>query len=433
MNRQILKTFSSIALALAFAFGASAQDAYTARSIEELDAFLAADTTATDTLVVMRQLPAQFFGPAVYSEYYQPDTASVFTPDFSGNTALRWLEEENALNRSMNRIRRALFFEHPEAVKYNINMLPEAPKKFHAVVNPEDHTIEITEFNEVPTAPTVEAAPIKKKHWIRVFDASLQFSQAFVSPNWYQGGNNNLNMLANVLYNVKLNQEYHPKLLFESTFQYKLGMNNAPDDEVHDYSISDDLFQITSTFGLKAAKRWYYSLTGLFKTQLLNSYASNSTNLRSAFLSSGELTIGLGMTYNYANAKKTVSFDASIAPLSYNMKTCINKHIDPKVYGIDNGKRIIHNFGSSAEIKFAWQIAYNISYTSRVFAFSDYDDIQVDWENKVAFTINRFLSTQIQCHARYDSGTPKCADEKWKKLQIKEILSIGFSYKFSTL
>ena len=210
-------------------------------------------------------------------------------------------------------------------------------------------------------------------------------------------------------------------------------MNNAPDDEVHDYSISDDLFQITSTFGLKAAKRWYYSLTGLFKTQLLNSYASNSTNLRSAFLSSGELTIGLGMTYNYANAKKTVSFDASIAPLSYNMKTCINKHIDPKVYGIDNGKRIIHNFGSSAEIKFAWQIAYNISYTSRVFAFSDYDDIQVDWENKVAFTINRFLSTQIQCHARYDSGTPKCADEKWKKLQIKEILSIGFSYKFSTL
>lgn len=337
------------------------------------------------------------------------------------------------MSRKMSNMQRALFFGHPEYVKYNAALLPEAPKKFHAVVNPEDHTIEIQELAEAPAAPTIEAPEVKKRHWIRTFDAALQFSQAYVSPNWYQGGNNNLNTLATLYYNVKLNQEYHPNLLFETTAQYKLGMNSAPDDSIHNYSISEDLLQVTSTFGLKAAKRWYYSLTGNFKTQVLNSYESNTRNLRAAFMSSSELTVGLGMTYNYANAKKTVTFDASIAPLSYNMKTCLNERIDPSLYGINDGKRVKHQFGSSAELKFFWKIAHNISYNTRIFTFTNYESIQADWENRITFDVNKFLSTQFYCHVRYDSSTPPCDDAKWKKLQVKEILSIGFSYKFSSL
>ncbi len=405
------------------------------RTVEQIDAYLAAaDTMAYDTLVVMRPLPQSFFGPVVFEQFEFADTASVFTPDYSGNPSLRWIEEEVAMNRNQKRLRRNLFHSHPEVIRYNIDMLPEAPKQYHAVVNPEDHTIEIRETTiEVPAAPTIAATEVQKRHWIRTFNASLQFSQAYVSPNWYQGGNNNLNMLANIYYNVKLNPEYHPRLLFETTAQYKLGMNSAPDDSIHNYSISDDLLQITSTFGVKAAKRWYYSLTGNFKTQLLNSYESNSRTLRSSFLSPSELTVGLGMTYNYANAKKTVTFDASIAPLSYNMKTCVNSRINPTWYNIDEGKKMSHNFGSSAELKFFWKISYNINYTSRLFAFTNYESAQADWEHKLAFDINRFLTTQIYCHIRYDSATPPCDSEKWKKLQVKEILSIGFSYKFSSL
>ena len=36
----------------------------------------------------------------------------------------------------------------------------------------------------------------------------------------------------------------------------------------------------------------------MFKTQLLNSYTPNTYNLNSAFLSPGELNVGLGMPYN---------------------------------------------------------------------------------------------------------------------------------------
>lgn len=400
-----------------------------------VDEYLSATAAAPyDTLVSLRPLPRLFFLPAVFRGYEFADTTTRFRPDFSGVAAMRWLEEEQAMAQRTSDLLRPLFYRHPDLIPYNINLLPEAPKRYQAVVNPEEHTIEIHELaSGTDVAPTIEAAPVKKSHWIRTFNASLQFSQAYVSPNWYQGGNNALNALANIYYNVKLNQAYHPNLLFESTVQYKLGINNAPDDSIHAYNISDDLLQANLTFGVKAARRWYYSVNVQFKTQLLNSYVSNSHELRSAFLSPGELNVGLGMTYNYTNPKKTVQFDASIAPLSYNLKFVTNHSIDPGLYDIDEGRRASNRFGSSAELKLMWKIVYNITFTSRLFAFTNYSEAYVDWENTVAFAINRFLTTQIYAHARYDTATPRCADPSWHKLQVKEILSIGFAYKFSDL
>ena len=87
-------------------------------------------------------------------------------------------------------------------------------------------------------------------------------------------------------------------------------------------------------------------------------------------------------------------------------------------------------YGSSGEGKLQWQMCDNISLRSRLFVFSDYDYIQSDWENTLQFTINRFLSTQIYVHMRYDSSSPVIEDTDWHKLQLKEILSIGFTYKF---
>lgn len=379
-------------------------------------------------------IPDVFFMPPVYDTFRFSDTLNVGDKVHSGNEAMRWAEDYSVLNRQMKALRHELYFKHPQLVRYNLSMLPEAPQKFYATVNPADMSIAIGELVQGPAdMPTIEADKVKKRHWIRTFDASLQFSQAYVSPNWYQGGNNNLNALANIYYNVKLNQEYHPSLLFETTMQYKLGVNNAPDDSIHEYNISEDVFQLNTTFGIKAARHWYYSFTGQFKTQLLNSYRSNSADLVSSFLSPGELTAGIGMTYNYANKPKTVTFDMSIAPLSYNLKTCISDRIGHEQYGIEPDRKTVSKFGSSAELKFYWRLCYNIQFRSRLFAFTDYESFQADWENTLAMDINRFLTTQIYCHARYDSRTPRQADSDWHKFQLKEIFSIGFQYKFSSI
>ena len=386
-----------------------------------------------DTLMSMSPLPRAFFLPAVFDSYDVPDSTPVdiFAPDYSGNPAMRWVEDATAVDRRSRAMLQRMYVNSPGAIPYFLSMLPEAPKEYYAVVDPIDHSIEIKEV--VPQkidVPTIEAPEIQKRHWIKTFNASLQFSQAYVSPNWYQGGNNNLNALMNAYYNVKLNPAFHPNLLFENTLQYKLGMNNAPDDEMHDYNISEDIFQWNMTAGYKANKRWYYSMNTQFKTQILNNYKPNSNTLKAAFMSPGELNIGLGMTYNYANKNKTFTFDASISPLSYNLKTCTRGRMKETSFGIEEGRKTVSEYGSNAEGKLTWQILENISLRSRLFVFSDYDYIQSDWENTIQFTVNKFLSTQIYVHMRYDSTSPVIEDTDWHKFQLKEILSFGFTYKF---
>jgi hypothetical protein len=371
-------------------------------------------------------LPVMFKG-------FEPKNQDIFIQEYSGEPAFRWIEEQQAISNSNERIIRQFILNRPDLVQYNVFTLPEPPQKYDMRIDPKDHTIKISKL-EQSTTDKMAGMTFKKTHWIKTFTSSIQFSQAYVSPNWYQGGNNNLNALISLYYNVKLNTNYHKNLLFESTFQYKLGLNSAPDDSLRNYSISEDLLQINTTFGVKAAKRWYYSLTAQFKTQVVNSYTSNTYTLRSAFLSPADLTAGLGMTYNYANTKKTFSFDASMAPLSYNLKTCTNKQIDPTSFSIDEGHTTKMTFGSSLECKMTWQMTNNISLSSRIFAFTDYNYAQADWENTLSMAINRYLTTQIYVHARYDTTTPRIENEpNWHKLQVKEILSFGIAYSFKTI
>ena len=432
-----ISKFFSLALLFLASFGAAAQtfqsEADSAAYVSVSDSLLNVHANDLDIFDQPLDLPDVFFMPAVYDHYgfFKPLTIDEKT--HSGKEWERWIEDYDVLNRRMMMMRQALFFQHPEVVHYNVATLPEAPAPYIAVLDPTDFSITVREDILPAAAPTVKAEEVKKRHWIRKFSASLQFSQAYVSPNWYQGGNNNLNALAAIIYNVKLNDALHPNLLFETNAQYKLGMNSAPDDSLHTYNISEDIFQVNSTFGVKAAKHWYYSLTGQFKTQLLKSYTVNTNDLASAFLSPGELTAGLGMTYSYENPKKTFSINASIAPVSYHLITCINRHMDPTVYGIPEGKRAQNQFGSSGDVTLKWTIAYNITLNSHLFGFSDYKSVQVDWENTLAFAINSFLTTQIYAHLRYDSQAPVSPDSKWKKLQVKEIFSIGFAYKFSSI
>lgn len=384
-------------------------------------------------------LPLNYFRPVVFDKLHILDSLNVnnFQPSYdpAGSKAFKWLDDD-AFQYALIRHARQYFVLHsPDEVIYVESKLPEPPRKFTASVDPETAKIVIAEVPKANDAPKEKIeVEYERKHWLKTFNGALQFSQAYVSPNWYQGGNNNLNMLANIYYNVKLNPAFHPNLLFETTFQYKLGINNAPDDKVHDYNISDDLFQYNMLFGYKASKRWYYSTNVTFKTQLLNNYPPNSNDMKASFLSPGELNVGVGMTYNFVNSKKTFKFDASISPVSLNMKTCVNNNIDETNYGIKEGRHIVNEVGSNAEGKLTWDICDNINLRSRLFVFSDYSYIQSDWENTISFAINRFLSTQIYVHMRYDSSTPPVTDRetKWHKLQLKEILSFGFAYNFST-
>lgn len=382
-------------------------------------------------------IPPTVYAPAVFDTYhfYDPLDFSTSQQVQEFPTVYQWLEDLDFSARLNNLTRQNYMIANAPEVVYNLAWLPEPPKQYTAFVDPTTAKIVLKEVEVKPAEIASGLDPeIDQKKWIQTFDVGLQFSQAYVSPNWYQGGNKNLNLLANVMYKVSLNQKFYPKYLFEATVQYKLGLNNAPDDTVRNVHINDDLFQINVTAGMKAAKDWYYSANLLFKTQVFDNYPANSRKIQSAFMSPGELNLGIGMTYNHTSKNKRFTINASISPLSYNLKTCLHRDVDPTRYNIDEGKTIANKFGSSTEINMSWKIAYNIVYSSRLFMFSDYEYFQGDWEHTIDCRINRYLTTRMYAHMRYDTQTPRCeADPNWHKFQFKEILSFGISYHFGTI
>lgn len=281
-------------------------------------------------------------------------------------------------------------------------------------------------------AAVIEEVEIEKKHWLHLVNAAVQLSQAYLSKNWYQGGTDYLALLANFLWDVQLNPVYHPDMMFQSTLSYKLGLNATGNNDLHKYTISEDLFQYNIKFGYKAAHHWYYSFTGQFKTQFLNNYPSDSMVRTASFLTPGVLTLGVGMTYTKQNAAKTIDFTASISPLSYNLKTAFDTEVDHLQFGMEQNQRVLNEFGSSAEVNFTWKLLDNILYKTRLFLFTDYKDSNADWQNTLEFQFNRFFSTQLYINLRYDSTADKSLDPKWNRWMMKEILSVGLSYTFST-
>ena len=102
--------------------------------------------------------------------------------------------------------------------------------------------------------------------------------------------------------------------------------------------------------------------------------------------------------------------------------------MDPTTLGIDEGKHLGHEVGSSGEWKLNWGITRNIALQSRLFVFTNYQYIQGDLEATLNFSINKYLSTQIYAHLRYDDSAP--IDKDWRYWQFKEILSFGLQYQF---
>ena len=281
-----------------------------------------------------------------------------------------------------------------------------------------------------PDEVIIPAVEIKRIHWLHKVNSLLQFSQAYVSPNWYQGGNNYLSLLFGFNWNVELNKVYHPKLLFQSALSYKLAISSNPSGSLHKYTISEDLLQYNLNTGLKAAKDWYYSFNLQFKTQLFNNYPTDSYVRKASFLSPGDLNLGLGMSYNHTNKFKTFSYTLTVSPLSYNLKTCISDKVDHATYNIPFDKKTRSEIGSNLEFDMDWAITTNIKYKTKVFMFTDYHYYLADWQNTVSFEINKFLSTQIFVNLRYDGSSESYGN--WKKFMMREILSFGLSYTFST-
>lgn len=215
---------------------------------------------------------------------------------------------------------------------------------------------------------------------------------------------------------------------------------------------TDDKFDFLSKYGRKAFDHIYYAALLNFKTQLAigkqypNPAAPNESVKISNFLAPAYLIGALGLDY-----KPNAYFSAFVAPVTGRIVIVNDTELsNAGAFGVTPGKKSKGEFGGYVRViytknDFKNEFLKNIAFTTKIDLFSNYlqnpQNIVVNWETLLAMKINRFISANINTLLIYDDKIKIPFDRNGNdviepgeavgsKVQFKEILGVGLSYKF---
>lgn len=289
--------------------------------------------------------------------------------------------------------------------------------------------------NTMPAAPKadeVKAEPMKlvitkPNFWTFNGDYSMQFMQSGYSKNWYQGGENNYSTLGKLV--LRANYNNKQKVKFENTLEMQLGFRTNNTDTVHSVKTSSDQLRYTGKLGLQATKKWYYTLQIVGTSQFCKSYANNSEVVNSDFLSPANVNISLGMDYSMSWFKKKLNGTIHLAPLALNYKYCDREALVKK-HGIEEGMHHLTDYGSTFTFTGTWKFSDNVSWSTRLYGYTTYERVDLQWENTVRFRVSKYITAEIYFYPRFDDQNVSRKDKELGYFQLKEYTSLGFNYSF---
>jgi len=322
-----------------------------------------------------------------------------------------------------------LMLVNPRYYTCDIWSLPN-PNQFanHHISSPNRHELELRRKFEFYLPHKMEVSKLVKAPWMTSGSVLAQFSQNHTSSNWYQGGQSN--MAALFIVNADANYDDQKYIQFDNDFTYHMGLQSEVSDSIRGYSVTDNLIRLTSTFGVKAYKKWNYSLSGQFTTYSLTSFSAlNSRTRMNGFFSPYQIDIGLGMNYKYKDQLSVL-----ITPLSYRyIHVADSTNLNMALYGILPGQNNLQQVGSSLLLECNKKVSNDLSISSRLSYFTNYKMMQLDWETIANVTLNRFLAARLSVHPRFDNSalpTNGIVPNHW---QFKELFSFGFAYQFTNI
>lgn len=325
-----------------------------------------------------------------------------------------------------------LYAEHPEKVRQADSRMNKAGTLRQDVEKSLKSDVSLAaKVKNVNLGPELDGDVVlvtrKPNFWKFKGSVSLQFTQNYVTDNWYQGGESNYSGLA--MANLHLNYDNKQRIQWENQLELQLGFQTNKSDAYHKVKATNNLIRLTSKFGYKAVSTLYYTGQLLTWTQLVPQYDNNSMNLRSEFL--GPLYVNLSVGVDYKWNIKRFSGNIYLAPVSYNLRYISNADLWSK-HGIPQGKHSLHDAGSSILINWKVDIWKNINWQSRMYFFTNYSYINYEWENTINFVINRYLSTKLFLYPRIDTSRDfsNGVEGRSKHFMFKEWLSLSLNYNF---
>ena len=373
---------------------------------------LAHEASKRDSLVVTNDVPNPYlfrlFAPLTY--YYGPVNSVLLPvkkdeiPDSLSLLPVPWEKRNDSINRFIDKSLLYAYLYNPTQVK-----------------NTERNIMKRSQFRE--NTPLKEDIIVKRPNfWKKSGSASLQFTQNYISGNWYKGGESTNTMLSALTFETNYNDEQ--KVQWDNKLELKLGFLSARSDTLHKYKTNNDLIRAASKLGFRAVSTWYYTFQAEFNSQFFEGYKSNDPKMYSNIFAPANLIFSVGMDYKKTN--KVLTASVYLSPGAYNMRYVGDRRVDETQFGLKSGHSFLHDIGSKIEVNTKWKVVNNITWQSRLYYFTNYKKVEAEWENTVNMAVTRTISTQLFFHGRFDDGVVKKSGFGY--FQLKELLSVGLNY-----
>ena len=319
-----------------------------------------------------------------------------------------------------------LYLNRPDLVSATQKQLEKAGPVLAPTTVTDKPAVEVAETKPAEAMPNdVDLIVLKPNFWSFGGDHYLQFFQNYVSSNWYKGGQSNYSMVASLTLNANYNNKQ--KVRWDNKLEMKLGFQTTRGDTLHSLKTSEDLLRYTGKLGLQATKSWYYTFQLLASTQFARNFGTNSNYVYSDFLSPLNVNVSIGMDYNINWLKGRMRGSVHLAPLAYNFKYVGRKALATR-YGVDAGHHTLNDFGSQITVDVTWRMCDNISWRSRIYGYTTYERVEMEFENTFSFQFNRYISANFFVYPRFDDSRKR--DDHHGYWMFKEYTSLGFSYSF---
>lgn len=220
------------------------------------------------------------------------------------------------------------------------------------------------------------------------------------------------------------------KNAWDNTLKLEYGLLKQGDDGTRK---SIDKIDFVTKYGHQASKKWYYTALLDFKSQFAKGYDYGKNEVDpdvkvSNFLAPAYILLSLGMDY-----KPNETFSAYISPITGKITVVNDDDLsDAGAFGVDPGDKVRTEFGALSKLTLKKTIAKNVDLKSTLDLFTAYSEtfgnIDVNWDLMINMKVNEFLTASINTTLVYDDDVEY--EDKGVKVQFKEILGIGLSYKF---
>ena len=281
---------------------------------------------------------------------------------------------------------------------------------------------------------TVDTVTKDTSFWNGENSFGLFFNQSAYGDYWKGGGASSIATRTNLILQKNYQKD---KTNWANRLILKYGIIKLNGLE---FQKNEDHFELDSKYGYRISKRLKFSGLFNFTTRVHDTYQIKKTGERGKlignFLAPGYINLGIGFDFFTDKKVLTIYYTPANSKISIvRLDELKSQFLPPDIEG-----NVRYELGSLLTLEFKKEIFTNVYWHTIGKFFTNhlkgFGKIDIDFENRIRFKINKNLSANLNTHIIYDEDIlfdiePEDGEPyQGPRTQFKEIFNIGFSQTF---